>query len=179
MAANRDKTPKERSLRKWMLMLFIGPGLFLLFYLLVAQGNQESPSQRIPPPREYKLQGQMFSVDNGAIQAGLADRNLFIRELTIGNNNHAMAEAGKTFLVIPVFSDNYKVNRENFELIDVVGARFSPLEIEEEYIARAVRNEDNVTLQNTDLYLLFKVPKDIKEFYLVLTTDEIAWLFNN
>ncbi|MTI84931.1 MAG: hypothetical protein FH756_13790 [Firmicutes bacterium] len=168
-------------MRKWMVMLFIGPGLFFIFYWLLTQGNTDVPIPKTSLPKSYKLSGQMVAAQNGRIKAGLSGRTILIEDLVIGNNNRVMVEAGKVFLVIPVFTDSFTPGIKDFELIDARGIKYLPLEVKEEYIAQATRiSKDTVPKNMTVLYLLFKVKMDVEEYYLLLHdgTKDIAWYFN-
>ncbi len=168
-------------MRKWMVMLFIGPGLFFIFYWLLTQGNTDVPTPKTPLPKSYKLSGQMVAAQNGRIKAGLSDRTILIEDLVIGNNNRVMVEAGKVFLIVPVFTDNFTPDIKDFELIDASGISYVPLEVKEEYITQATRiSKDEVPRNMASLYLLFKVEKDVEEYYLLLHdgTKDLAWYFN-
>jgi len=174
------KDIKQQSVRKWILMLFVGPAVYFLFYWLVVQGTPEVPSQKGSLPEKYNLPGQVINVDNYQIQAGLPDQNIFTRELVIGNNNLVMAEAGKIFFIIPLFSDNYQINTRDFTLLDARGVEYSPLDVDEQYLAPVAQGTGMEIPKGMSVnYLLFKVKEDIEGYYLVMRNNmtESVWYF--
>lgn len=176
------KNVRNQPARKWIFMLFVGPGLFFLFYWLIAQGTSETPPEKVPLPEKYNLPGQVVQLDSYEIQAGLPEKNIFTRKLVVGNNNHVMAEAGKIFFIIPVISRNYYFQKEDFILLDARGVQYSPLDVNEQYLSRVAQDRSIEIPGGMPVnYLLFKVKENVKGYYLIMqkNTAEGVWYFEH
>lgn len=181
MVKDLEKKLKDRAARKWILMLFIGPGIFFIVYWFMTMGVQETPSHSVPLPKEYNISGDMVRVGDFKIQAGLRNRDIFTRELDIGKNNHAIAETGKVFFIVPVFAEDHLIiNSSIFEAIDSKGVRYKSLDVDKKYLARAVHlKETEIPQGMSESYLVFKVNKNVEGYYLVMNMKEekVVWYF--
>lgn len=179
-----SKNIQSKSVRRLIFMLFIGPGIFFLFYWFIIQSTSEAPPQDINLPEQYYLPGETAQINAGEIKAGDSKTNTLANELLLGNNNRVLAEPGKAFFVIPIAGRNYDFQYDDFTLLDAHGYLSTSLKVEQEDLRRVVQKKNiNNTSKSPVHYLVFKVKRDVPGYYLIMNENaknnkkEIVWYF--
>lgn len=165
--------------RKWVLLFIAAPGLFFVFYFFMVWGQAEPPAQRIILPEEYHLSGDIVEIGDYEIQAGLKEQTILTSEIYIGRNNRARAETGRIFLIIPLYSQNYILDLNDFIVYDSEGLKYIPLDIEQDFLANAIDLKHNIKSRTPVYYLAYKVRNNVEGYYLIMNEDdsEVAWYF--
>lgn len=99
---NKASSQKVRNLpRYWVGLLFLGPAVFFIYYLLFGGGSGTSTPDISYIPPKYSQAGEAVSVDRITLTAAPGGQVVFSRRLVIGNNT-IMPEGGNIFAVVPL-----------------------------------------------------------------------------
>lgn len=169
----------NKRTRLWVMMLFVGPGVFFILYWFMTIGAQDKPLPRVVTPQSYYMQGETVQLGKSVIQAGLAGKNIVRKGLKIRENNYALAGPGKSFLIVPVFSRDSSFSAGDFELLSRDGNRYRHLKVHSKYLVRAAKlSPEDIPAQMDVHYLIFEIDIDKKIYYLIYKDNkEVTWRF--
>ena len=174
---NKSSGQKVKSVpRYWVSLLFLGPAVFFIYYILIGGGSGTPSQDRAYIPPQYRVAGEAVSVGQDTLTAAPGGNVIFSRKLVIGNNT-IVPEGGNVFAVIPLAAP------EGFEEPDSVkwyidrgdGTKYDLLKTVKNNPAGSDLTEGTEPGSQV-FYLVFKVSRQ-EELYLVYTAPNppAAW----
>ncbi len=158
----------KKGIRLWFWLMIVGPAILLLYFFIYSDNEPSRQAEKYPLPASYEKLGRAADINGGNYTAGPGEKVFFTGELHLGNNTVA-AEAGTTFLVIPLQMPSNKPDPapENWWVLDSNGFRYSLLKV---LSTNPVENKNGAGAPEgfREAYQIFKVnKKENLSFYLV------------
>lgn len=172
----RQFSPRGKKLRTYYIFLLIGPAVFFLLYWLYSGGAGDKPGDLLTPPDNYRQAGEPITVDGQTLLAAPGGRVLSAGELAL-SGNRVMAEAGLTFTVIPLaVPENLSdPSPSRWYLIGGDGIKYNLLKVVAKNPLEGGPQVPPPDPGKRLLYLIFKVPKEPGEAFLVYSPGPERW----
>lgn len=167
----------KKGVRLWFWLMIVAPAFFLLYFFLFNNVSPTRQAEKYPPLSSPADIGSTLHFGNGNYTVG-RDKKIYItREISLVNNTVA-AEAGLTFIVVPLQLPRQapEPNPENWWLQDGEGVRY-PLLKATGFNPAINTAKDGVSAMDGEKFLIYKAPRDTKTFYVVYQQGQttLSW----
>lgn len=175
---NTKNRQKDKKLsRYWVGLLFLGPAVFFVYYILFAGGSGTSPPNKAYIPPQYREAGAAVAVDRGTLTAAPGGRVIYSQKLVMGHNT-IVPEGGNIFAVVPLSAPEVfeEPGSAQWYIADSDGTKYDLLKTVKNNPAGSDITE-GIKQESQVFYLIFKISKKQKDLYLVYSSPSppAAW----